>query len=100
MITQDELARTAERLRDALTAAADVMAEPDAAGAVAVSAAARQPGAARSSTTWFMSDITATSARMRFSSRSPAFRAQARSAKGRCWRGRWALAITRMWGPA
>jgi len=34
MITQDELARTAERLRDALTAAADVMAEPDAAGAV------------------------------------------------------------------
>ena len=25
MITQDELARTAERLRDALTAAADVM---------------------------------------------------------------------------
>ena len=31
MITQDELARTAERLRDALTAAADVMAECDAA---------------------------------------------------------------------
>jgi hypothetical protein len=31
MITQDELARTAERLRDALTAAADAMAEPDAA---------------------------------------------------------------------
>jgi hypothetical protein len=30
MSTQDELARTAERLRDALTAAADVMAEPDA----------------------------------------------------------------------
>ena len=34
MITQDELARTAERLRDALTAAADIMAEPDAARAV------------------------------------------------------------------
>ena len=31
MITQDELARTAERLRDALSAAADVMGEPDAA---------------------------------------------------------------------
>ena len=31
MITQDELARTAERLRDALNAAAEVMAEPDAA---------------------------------------------------------------------
>ena len=35
MITQDELARTAERLRDALTAAADVMAEPDAAAVIA-----------------------------------------------------------------
>ena len=34
MTTQDELARTAERLRDALTAAADIMAEPDAARAV------------------------------------------------------------------
>jgi hypothetical protein len=34
MITQDELARTAERLRDALTAAADVMAEPDAAAVI------------------------------------------------------------------
>lgn len=34
MTTQEELARTAERLRDALTAAADVMAEP---GAAAVS---------------------------------------------------------------
>ncbi len=35
MITQDELARTTERLRDALTAAADVMAEPDAAAVIA-----------------------------------------------------------------
>jgi hypothetical protein len=35
MTTQDELARTAERLRDALTAAADVMAEPDAAAVIA-----------------------------------------------------------------
>ena len=35
MITQDELARTAERLRDALTAAADVMAECDAAAVIA-----------------------------------------------------------------
>jgi len=35
MITQDELARTAERLSDALTAAADVMAEPDAAAVIA-----------------------------------------------------------------
>ncbi|HEX2745410.1 MAG TPA: hypothetical protein VHN16_13545 [Streptosporangiaceae bacterium] len=34
MSTQDELARTAERLRDALTAAADVMAEPDAAAVI------------------------------------------------------------------
>ena len=34
MITQDELARTAERLRDALNAAADVMAEPDAAAVI------------------------------------------------------------------
>ena len=34
MTTQDELARTAERLRDALTAAADVMAECDAAAVI------------------------------------------------------------------
>ena len=34
MITQDELARTAERLRDALTAAADIMAESDAAAVI------------------------------------------------------------------
>jgi hypothetical protein len=34
MITEDELARTAERLRDALTAAADVMAEGDAAAVI------------------------------------------------------------------
>jgi hypothetical protein len=35
MINQDELARTAERLRDALAAAADVMAEPDATAVIA-----------------------------------------------------------------
>ena len=34
MSTQDEPARTAERLRDALTAAADVMAESDAAAVI------------------------------------------------------------------
>jgi hypothetical protein len=34
MITQDEPARTAERLRDALTAAADIMAECDAAAII------------------------------------------------------------------
>ena len=34
MITQDELARTAERLSDALTAAADIMAECDAAAVI------------------------------------------------------------------
>ena len=35
MITEDELARTAERLRDALAAAAEVMAECDSAAATA-----------------------------------------------------------------
>jgi hypothetical protein len=34
MITPADLARTAERLRDALSAAADVMAEPDAAAVI------------------------------------------------------------------
>ena len=41
MSTQDELARTAERLRDALSAAADVMAECDATAYYPRSAAAR-----------------------------------------------------------
>jgi hypothetical protein len=50
MITQDELARTAERLRDALTAAADAMAEPDAA-AVNTSVPQR-PGRPRRARAW------------------------------------------------
>ena len=45
MITQDELARTAERLRDALSAAADVMAECDAAEAVTPVRGGPVPGA-------------------------------------------------------
>ncbi|MBV9203969.1 MAG: hypothetical protein JO037_00895, partial [Actinobacteria bacterium] len=52
MITQDELARTAERLRDALTAAADVMAEP---GAAAVSTPVPQrPGRFRRARAWLL----------------------------------------------
>jgi hypothetical protein len=52
MSTQDELARTAERLRDALTAAADVMAEGDAA---AVSAPVpRRPGRLRRAREWLI----------------------------------------------
>ena len=48
MITQDELARTAERLRDALTAAADVMAESDAAAVITpVPQRPGRPGRAR-----------------------------------------------------
>ena len=48
MITQDELARTAERLRDALTAAADVMAECDAAAVITpVPQRPGRPGRAR-----------------------------------------------------
>jgi hypothetical protein len=52
MITQDELARTAERLRDALTAAADVMAEPDAT-AVRASVPPR-PGRLRRARAWLI----------------------------------------------
>ncbi len=52
MITQDELARTAERLRDALTAAADVMAEPDAAGAV--TPVPQRPGRPRRARAWLI----------------------------------------------
>ena len=52
MITQDELARTAERLRDALSAAADVMGEPDAA---AVSTPVPQrPGRPRRARAWLI----------------------------------------------
>ena len=57
MITQDELARTAERLRDALTAAADVMAEP---GAAAVSTPVPQrPGRLRRARAWLIPLATA-----------------------------------------
>ena len=52
MITQDELARTAERLRDALTAAADVMAEHDA--AEAVTRGPQQPGTLRRARAWLV----------------------------------------------
>jgi hypothetical protein len=52
MITQDELARTAERLSDALTAAAEVMAEP---GAAAVSTPVPQrPGRLRRARAWLI----------------------------------------------
>jgi hypothetical protein len=52
MITQDELARTAERLRDALTAAADVMAELDA--AEAVTPVPQRPGTSRRARAWLI----------------------------------------------
>ncbi len=52
MITQDELARTAERLRDALTAAADVMAEPDA--AAVVTPVPQRPGRPRRARGWLI----------------------------------------------
>ena len=52
MITQDELARTAERLRDALSAAADVMAECDA--AEAVTPVPRRPGRLRRARAWLI----------------------------------------------
>ena len=52
MITQDELARTAERLRDALTAAADVMAEPDAAAVIAP--VSPRPGRLRRARAWLI----------------------------------------------
>jgi hypothetical protein len=52
MITQDELVRTAERLRDALTAAADVMAEPDAAAVIAP--VPQRPGRPRRARAWLI----------------------------------------------
>jgi len=52
MITQDELARTAERLRDALAAAADVMAEPDA--APVSSPVPRRPGRLSHARAWLI----------------------------------------------
>jgi len=52
MITQDELARTAERLRDALTAAADVMAEPD--DAAIIAPVPQRPGRAGHARAWLI----------------------------------------------
>ena len=52
MITQDELARTAERLRDALAAAADVMAEPDA--AAVITPVPHRPGRLRRARAWLI----------------------------------------------
>ena len=52
MITQDELARTAERLRDALTAAADVMAERDA--AAVIPPVPQRPGRLRRARAWLI----------------------------------------------
>jgi len=52
MITHDELARTAQRLRDALTAAADVMAEHDAAAAVTPDP--QRPGRLRRARAWLI----------------------------------------------
>lgn len=51
MTSQDELARTAERLRDALTAAADVMAES---GAAAVTPVPQRPGRLRRAREWLI----------------------------------------------
>jgi hypothetical protein len=52
MITQDELARTAERLRDALTAAADVMAESGA--AEDATPGPQRPGRLRRARAWLI----------------------------------------------
>jgi hypothetical protein len=52
MITEDELARTAERVRDALTAAADAMAEGDAAAATAP--VPQRPGRPRRARAWLI----------------------------------------------
>jgi hypothetical protein len=52
MITQDELARAAERLRDALTAAADVMAESDSAAVIAP--VPQRPGRLRRARAWLI----------------------------------------------
>jgi hypothetical protein len=52
MTTQDELARTAERLRDALTSAADAMAEPDA--AAVITPVPKRPGRPRRARAWLI----------------------------------------------
>jgi hypothetical protein len=52
MTTQDELARTAERLRDALNAAADVMAECDA--AAVITPVPQRPGRPRRARAWLI----------------------------------------------
>ena len=52
MTTQDELAQTAERLRDALTAAADVMAESGA--AEDVTPGPQRPGRLRRARAWLI----------------------------------------------
>ena len=52
MSTQDEPARTAERLRDALTAAADVMAESDA--AAVITPVPQRPGRPRRARAWLI----------------------------------------------
>ena len=52
MITQDEPARTAERLRDALTAAADIMAECDA--AAIITPVPQRPGRPRRARAWLI----------------------------------------------
>jgi hypothetical protein len=52
MITQDELARTAARLKDALTAAAQIMAEPDAPAVTAP--VAQRPGRLRRARAWLV----------------------------------------------
>lgn len=52
MISQDELARTAERLRDTLTAAADVMAEREA--AEVITPVPQRPGRLRRARAWLI----------------------------------------------
>src|SRR5260370_20623306 len=52
MITEGELGRTAERLRDALTAAADVMAECDA--AAVITPVPQRPGRLRRARAWLI----------------------------------------------
>jgi hypothetical protein len=52
MSTQEELARTAERLRDALTAAAEVMAEPDADAVITF--VPQRPGRLRRARPWLI----------------------------------------------
>lgn len=52
MITQDELVRTADRLKDALTAAAQIMAEPDAPAVIAP--VPQRPGRLRRARAWLV----------------------------------------------